>query len=126
MRDGLRTTTIERTLLDLAGIGVNISQLAHEATAKKLTTKPQRRPGPQEGRRRTPHPWTTRAPVPALPRCPPTTPAARQPPGRPLHRRLPLPERNLVIETDEDAHQSQWVSEADRCRDRYLAAHGYE
>jgi hypothetical protein len=39
VRDGLRVTSIERTLLDLASLGVNVDRLAHEALAKRLTTK---------------------------------------------------------------------------------------
>ncbi len=39
VRDGLRVTSIERTLFDLASIGVGIDHLAHEALAKRLTSK---------------------------------------------------------------------------------------
>ncbi len=35
------------------------------------------------------------------------------------------PDHQLVIETDEDAHRSAWAFEADRGRDRHLAAHHY-
>jgi len=38
VRRGLRTTSIERTLLDLAAIGEPIGRLVAEATAKRLTS----------------------------------------------------------------------------------------
>ena len=38
IRRGLRTTSIERTLLDLAAIGEPIERLVAEATAKRLTS----------------------------------------------------------------------------------------
>jgi very-short-patch-repair endonuclease len=38
IRRGLRTTSIERTLLDLAVIGEPVERLAAEATAKRLTS----------------------------------------------------------------------------------------
>jgi hypothetical protein len=38
-RQGLRVTTIERTLLDIAASGADIRRLAHEAIAKRLTTQ---------------------------------------------------------------------------------------
>ena len=38
-RDGLRVTTIERTLFDIAATGADIRQLAQEALAKRLTTR---------------------------------------------------------------------------------------
>ena len=37
-RDGLRVTTIERTLFDIAATGADIRKLAQEALAKRLTT----------------------------------------------------------------------------------------
>ena len=46
-RDGLRVTTIERTLFDIAATGADIRRLAHEAIAKRLTT-----PGEAPGVRR--------------------------------------------------------------------------
>jgi hypothetical protein len=38
-RDGLRVTTIERTLVDIAATGADIRRMAHEAIAKKLTAQ---------------------------------------------------------------------------------------
>ena len=38
-RDGLRVTTIERTLFDIAATGADIRHLAQEALAKRLTTR---------------------------------------------------------------------------------------
>jgi predicted transcriptional regulator of viral defense system len=38
-RDGLRVTTIERTLFDIAATGAGIRHLAQEAVAKRLTTQ---------------------------------------------------------------------------------------
>jgi hypothetical protein len=133
-RDGLRVTTIERTLFDIAATGAGIRHLAQEAVAKRLTTQ---------------------AKLMALAdrhRCERGAPAIRRVAGEPhtrsrLERRFlrflddngfppPLanptigdydvdcywPQYRLVIEVDEDAHAVRF--EEDRARDRYLAGLG--
>ena len=135
-RDGLRTTTIERTLLDLASINTNISKLAHEAIAKRLTTQPKleataaRHPGHHGApallaEAQTPH---TRSHLErqflrfldahGIPR-----PLTNHPIG-PYTVDGYYPEAKLVVELDEDAHKSAWAFEHDRKRDRYLASLG--
>jgi hypothetical protein len=133
-RDGLRVTTIERTLLDIAATGAGIRRLAQEALAKRLTTraKLQAMAERHKGER--------------------GAPALRRVAGEPhtrsdLERRFlrflddsgipqPLwneelgpftvdcywPQFGLVVEVDEDAHQYRF--EEDRARDRYLAGQG--
>jgi very-short-patch-repair endonuclease len=135
-RDGLRTTTIERTLLDLASINTDIAKLAHEAIAKRLTTQPklqaiaQRHPGHHGtpallAQAQAPH---TRSNLErqflqflddyGLPR-----PLTNHPIG-PYTVDGYYPQAQLVIELDEDAHKSAWAFEQDRKRDRYLASIG--
>jgi very-short-patch-repair endonuclease len=133
-RQGLRVTTIERTLFDIAATGADIRRIAQEAIAKRLTS--QRRLGDlaasHKGER--------------------GAPALRKVAGEPhtrskLERRflrflddndLPRPLTNhpigdydvdcywpqyeLVIEVDEDAHRLTF--EEDRARDRFLAGLG--
>jgi Protein of unknown function (DUF559) len=136
-RDGLRVTTIERTLLDLASIGVNISPLAHQAVAKHLTTREKladtaarhrgrkgakalrRVAGEPHLRGKLERPFLAFLDDNGLPR-----PLVNHPIG-PFTVDFLYPDLNLVIETDEDAHRSAWAFEDDRKRDRYLAAHGY-
>jgi very-short-patch-repair endonuclease len=133
-RDGLRFTTIERTLLDIAATGADIRKLGQEALAKRLTTRAKlsHMAHRHKGRR--------------------GAPALRKIAGEP-HTRSDLerkflrflddngfpqpqwnhligdydvdcywPEFQLVIEVDEDAHQ--FTFEEDRARDRYLAGLG--
>ena len=133
-RDGLRITTIERTLFDIAATGADIRKLAQEALAKRLTTRAKLSAfaADHKGER--------------------GAPALRKIAGEPhtrsdLERRFrrflddnefpePLwnevlgpftvdcywPQFDLVIEVDEDAHQ--FTFEEDRARDRYLAGRG--
>ena len=133
-RQGLRVTTIERTLLDIAATGADIRRLAQEALAKRLTT-----------RRRI-------SAVAARHKGERGAPALRRVAGEPhtrsdLERRFlrfladngfpqpacneelgPFtvdcywPEYQLVVEVDENAHQ--FAFEEDRARDRFLAGLG--
>jgi very-short-patch-repair endonuclease len=133
-RDGLRVTTIERTIFDIAATGADIRKLAQEAIAKRMTTQAKLKAlaDRHKGER--------------------GAPALRKIAGEPhtrsdLERRflrfltdneLPQPEWNrelgpytpdcywpefkLVIEVDEDAHRLTF--EEDRARDRYYAGQG--
>jgi hypothetical protein len=133
-RDGLRVTTIERTLLDVAATGADIRRLAHEAIAKKLTTQAKLKALAERHRGER------------------GAPALRKVAGEPhtrshLERRFltflddngfppPItnielgpftvdcfwPQFDLVVEVDEDAHRLAF--EEDRARDRYLAGLG--
>jgi very-short-patch-repair endonuclease len=135
-RDGLRVTTIERTLLDIAATGADIRRLAHEAIAKKMTTQAKLKALAQNHRGER------------------GAPALRRVAGEPhtrsrLERRflrfldgmdLPPPMTNhpigpytvdfywpqfgLVIELDEDGHKTELAFEQDRARDRYLVGLG--
>jgi hypothetical protein len=135
-RDGLRVTTIERTLLDIAATGADIRHLAHEAIAKRLTTQAKLKQTAQKHRGAR------------------GAPALRRVAGEPhtrgsLERRflrfldetdLPPPLTNhpigaytvdfywpqfgLVIELDEDGHKTELAFEQDRARDRYLVGLG--
>ncbi len=135
-RDGLRTTTIERTLLDLASINTNITKLAHEAIAKRLTTQPKleaiatRHPGHRGApallaEARAPHTRSTleRQFLRFLDAHNIPRPLPNHPIG-PYSVDGYYPEAKLVIELDEDAHKSHWAFEHDRKRDRYLASIG--
>jgi hypothetical protein len=136
-RDGLRTTTIERTLLDLAAAGVDISPLAHEATAKKLTTKLKLKNAAERHKHHRGAPALRRVAGEPHIRGRLERPflaflnANELPQPLTNHRIGPYtvdflyPDHRLVVETDEDAHQSTWAFEEDRKRDRYLVAHGY-
>jgi very-short-patch-repair endonuclease len=135
-RDGLRVTTIERTLFDIAATGADIRRLAHEAIAKKLTTqaKLSQFAARHHGER--------------------GAPAIRRVAGEPHTRSrserrfvrfladldLPEPRMNaeigpytadafwpefgLVIEIDEDGHKTELAFEEDRARDRYYVGLG--
>src|SRR3954451_8738755 len=133
-RDGLRVTTIERTVFDIAATGADIRRLAQEAIAKRLTTQ-----------QKLKH-------LAANHRGERGAPALRKVAGEPhtrsdLERRFlrflddnglpePLtntkigsytvdaywPQYRLVIEVDEDAHRLTF--EEDRARDRHLASLG--
>jgi very-short-patch-repair endonuclease len=133
-RQGLRVTTIERTLFDIAATGADIRKLAQEALAKRLTTQRKLKAFAQrhKGERG----------APALRKI-----AGESHTRSDLERKFlrflnengfPQPEWNhpigdytvdcywpqfdLVIEVDEDAHQ--FTFEEDRARDRYLAGRG--
>jgi very-short-patch-repair endonuclease len=137
MRKGLRTTSIERTLLDLAAIGEPIERLVAEATAKRLTSVAklksyvERRAGARGARR--------------LRRCiegGQTRSAAEREFVRWLERRrIPVPplnvdygpftldgywtEARLVLEIDTfETHGSAHPFETDRRKDAYTASHG--
>jgi very-short-patch-repair endonuclease len=133
-RDGLRVTTIERTLFDIAATGADIRKLAQEALAKRLTTR----------RRLTDFAERHKGErgAPALRRIA-GEPHTRSDLERKFLRFLddngfPQPQWNhpigdyavdcywpqygLVIEVDEDAHQ--FAFEEDRARDRFLAGLG--
>jgi len=137
VRDGLQVTSIERTLLDLASISVDVDRLAHEALAKRLTTQAKLRDTASEHRGRRGAPALLAAAN------------AKHVRGN-LEREfltflndhgLPLPltnvklgrhtvdglyeEQRLVIELDEDGHRSAWAFEEDRERDRDHAALGH-
>jgi len=133
-RDGLRVTTIERTLFDIAATGADIRRLAQEAIAKRMTSQAKLNALAErhKGER--------------------GAPALRKIAGEPhtrsdLERRFlrfltdndlpqPLtnhelgpytadaywPEFKLVVEVDEDAHRLTF--EEDRARDRYYAGQG--
>jgi len=133
-RDGLRVTTIERTLFDIAATGADIRKLAQEALAKRLTTRrrlsafAERHQGERE--------------APALRRIA-GEPHTRSDLERRFRRFLddngfpqPLwneevgpydvdcywPQYGLVIEVDEAAHE--FTFEDDRARDSFLAGLG--
>jgi very-short-patch-repair endonuclease len=132
-RHGLRITTVERALLDIAATGADIRRVAHEAIAKHKTTQSKLkalaarhhgRPGAPAIRQVAGEPHT-RSRLErrflrflddnGLPR-----PLTNHPIG-PLTVDFLYPEANLVIELDEDAHKSEWAFEDDRARDRFLA-----
>jgi very-short-patch-repair endonuclease len=133
-RQGLRVTTIERTLLDIAATGADVRKLAQEAVAKRLTTlaKLKAMADDHRGERG----------APALRRIA-GEPHTRSDLERQFLRFLdangfpqPLtnqefgpytvdaywPQFQLVVEVDEDAHIATF--EEDRARDRYLAGRG--
>lgn len=133
-RDGLRVTTIERTLFDIAATGADVRRLAQEALAKHLTTRARLSAFAAN--------HTGERGAPAIRRIA-GEPHTRSNLEREFLRFLddngfPQPEWNqpigdyevdchwpqfgLVIEVDEDAHQ--FTFEEDRARDRYLAGRG--
>ena len=120
--DGLRITTIERTLFDVAGDRRSPSgRLAHEAIAKRQTTQAElkaaaegtaraRRAGDPAAASRAPHPqaaierrFLRFLAAGALPHRKPTT-------DRPYAVDFFCAHADLVIETDEDGHKSEWPS----------------
>ena len=137
VRDGLRVTSIERTLLDLASIGVGHRPPGARGTGEAADDKGQTR--------RTAARHRGQRGAPAL-QAVATAPHTRSD----FERRfltflndngLPLPDMNvdlglytadcvyeqhkLIIELDEHAHTSTWAFEADRQRDRHHATLGY-
>ena len=133
-RDGLRVTTIERTLLDIAATGADIRRVAHEAIAKKLTTQKKLKAmaARHKGERGAPalrrvagEPHTRSKLERRFLRFlkdngfPP--PMTNEPLG-PFTVDCYWPQFDLVIEVDEDAHNL--LFEEDRGRDRYLIGLG--
>ena len=137
VRDALRVTSIERTLLDLASLGVRVDRLAHEALAKRLTTKRKLVEVAERHRGRKGAPALLAAAT-----------------GREVRsdleaaflaflsdHGLPLPltnvylgrytvdclyaEQRLIVELDEHGHRSAYAFEEDRERDRHHATLGY-
>jgi very-short-patch-repair endonuclease len=133
-RDGLRVTTIERTLLDIAATGADIRNLANEAIAKKLTTqkKLMALAATHKGERGAPALRNVAGEAHTRSKLerrflrflsdngfPP--PLTNEKLG-PFTVDCYWPEYQLVIEVDEDAHRLRF--EEDRARDRYLAGMG--
>ena len=133
-RDGLRVTTIERTLFDIAATGADIRRLANEAIAKRLTSQQRlsefaERHSGERGApalRRVAGEPHTRSKLERrflrflrdndLPQ-----PLTNQPIG-PYTADVYWPEYGLVVEVDEDAHRLTF--EEDRARDRFYAGRG--
>ena len=137
IRRGLRTTSIERTLLDLAAIGEPIERLMAEAVAKRLTSigklraYAERRSGARGARRliRCIEGNQTRSPVErefvawladkGLP-----DPQLNTEFG-PYTLDVFWPEARLVVEVDTyETHGTRYAFEADRERDAYLLGKG--
>jgi len=135
-RDGLRITTIERTLFDIAATGADIRRLAHEAIAKRLTTqaKLQAFAARHRGERGAPairrvagEPHTRgrheRGFLRFLDDCELPPPISNHPIG-PYTADFYWPQYELVIEFDEDGHKTELAFERDRARDRYFVGLG--
>jgi hypothetical protein len=135
-RDGLRVTTIERTLFDIAATGADIRRLAHEAIAKHLTTQERLRAfaARHRGERGAPairqvagEPHTRSGLERRFLRflegseLPP--PASNHPIG-PYTADFYWPQYELVVELDEDGHKTELAFEEDRTRDRYYVGLG--
>jgi very-short-patch-repair endonuclease len=133
-RDGLRVTTIERTLFDIAATGADIRKLAHEAIAKRLTTQAKlmalaRRHQGERGapalRRIAGEPHTRsrleRRFLRFLDDNDLPQPLTNQLIG-PYTADVYWPDYGLVIEVDEDAHRLAF--EEDRARDRFYVGRG--
>jgi very-short-patch-repair endonuclease len=125
-RDGLRVTTIERTLFDIAATGADIRKLAQEALAKRLTTRAKlsEMAGGHKGERGAPalrNSDLERRFLRFLADNDLPQPLTNHPIG-PYTADAYWPEYGLVIEVDEDAHQ--FTFEEDRARDRYYAGRG--
>jgi hypothetical protein len=135
-RDGLRVTTIERTLLDIAATGADIRRLAHEAIAKKLTTQRKLKAMATKHRGERGAPALRRVAGEPHTRSdlerrflrflddngfPP--PITNEPIG-PYTVDCYWPQFGLVIEVDEDGHNTELAFEEDRRRDRYLTGLG--
>jgi very-short-patch-repair endonuclease len=137
IRKGLRTTSIERTLLDLAAIGEPVERLVAEAVAKRLTSIAklraylERRAGARgvrrllsciEGRQTRSRVekefarWLERQRLPA--------PELNEPLG-PYTLDVFWPAARLVVEVDTfETHGTRHSFEADRERDAYLLSRG--
>jgi hypothetical protein len=135
-RDGLRITTIERTLFDIAATGADVRRLAHEAIAKKLTTQAKLKAFAERhrGERGAPamrrvggEPHTRgrheRKFLRFLVECELPPPISNHPIG-PYSADFFWPQYNLVIEFDEDGHKTELAFEQDRARDRYFVGLG--
>jgi len=135
-RDGLRVTTIERTLFDIAATGADIRRLAHEAIAKQLTSQAKLKAfaARHRGERGTPairrvagEPHTRgrkeRRFLRFLNDCE-LPPALVNHPLGPYHADFFWPQFGLVIEFDEEGHKTELAFEEDRARDRYYAGLG--
>jgi hypothetical protein len=135
-RDGLRITTIERTLFDIAATGADIRRLAHEAIAKRLTTQAKLKAfasrhrgerGAPAIRRVAGEPHTRGRHERRFLRF---LAAFELPPPQSNHRIGPYaadfywPQYELVIEFDEDGHKTELAFEQDRARDRYFVGLG--
>jgi len=135
-RDGLRITTIERTLFDIAATGADIRRLAHEAIAKRLTTQAKLKAfadrhrgerGAPAIRRVAGEPHTRgrheRRFLRFLAGCDLPPPISNHPIG-PYSADFYWPQYELVIEFDEDGHKTELAFEQDRARDRYFVGLG--
>jgi very-short-patch-repair endonuclease len=133
-RDGLRVTTIERTLFDIAATGADIRKLAQEAIAKRMTSQAKLKAmaDRHKGERGAPalrkvagEPHTRskleRRFLRFLDDNDLPQPLTNHPIG-PYTADAYWPEYGLVIEVDEDAHRLTF--EEDRARDRYYAGRG--
>lgn len=135
-RDGLRVTTIERTLFDIAATGADVRRTAHEAIAKKLTTQARLRAFAErhKGERGAPairrvagEPHTRGRHERRFLRfladndVPP--PLSNHPIG-PYHADFYWPQFGLVVEFDEDGHKTELAFEQDRERDRHFVGLG--
>jgi hypothetical protein len=135
-RDGLRITTFERTLFDIAATGADIRRLAHEAIAKRLTTQAKLKAfasrhrgerGAPAIRRVAGEPHTRGRHERRFLRF---LAACELPPPQSNHRIGPYaadfywPQYELVIEFDEDGHKTELAFEQDRARDRYFVGLG--
>lgn len=135
-RDGLRITTIERTLFDIAATGADIRRMAHEAIAKRLTTQVKLKAfaarhrgerGAPAMRRVAGEPHTRgrheRRFLRFLAGCGLPPPISNHPIG-PYHADFYWPQFGLVIEFDEDGHKTELAFERDRARDRCFVGLG--
>jgi very-short-patch-repair endonuclease len=137
IRQGLRTTSIERTLLDLAAIGEPVERLVAEAVAKRLTSIArlrayvERRSGARGSRklRECIEGRQTRSKVERkfarwLEQRGIERPAFNEPLG-PFTLDAVWPQARLIVEIDTYAtHGTRHSFEADRRRDAYTAARG--
>jgi very-short-patch-repair endonuclease len=133
-RDGLRVTTIERTLFDIAATGADIRRFAQEAIAKRLTSQRKLKAfaARHRGERGAPairkvagEPHTRsdleRRFLRFLSEHGLPQPISNHPIG-PYDADCYWPEYELVVEVDEDAHKIKF--EEDRARDRYFVGLG--
>jgi hypothetical protein len=135
-RDGLRITTIERTLFDIAATGADIRRLAHEAIAKRLTTQAKLKAFAERHRAERGAPAIRRVAgephtrgrhecrfLRFLTDCELPPPQTNHPIG-PYAADFFWPQYDLVIEFDEDGHKTELAFEQDRARDRYFVGLG--